>query len=82
MDDYFDVGSFSRAVSTRSPEAQKWFDRGLIWCYSFDFEEAARCFAKVSELDANCAIAYWGTAYASGPYYNKQWDKFDDVELP
>ena len=82
MDDYFDVGAFNRAVSTRSPQAQRWFNRGLIWCYSFAFEEAARCFEKVSELDANCAMAYWGTAYALGPYYNKQWDKFDTSELP
>jgi hypothetical protein len=29
--DYYDLGSYSRRVTTRSPEAQRWFDRGLVW---------------------------------------------------
>ena len=40
----YDPGTFSRAVSTRSAEAQRWFDRGLAWCYAFGHEEAGRCF--------------------------------------
>ena len=40
----YDLGTFSRAVSTRSAEAQRWFDRGLVWCYAFGHEEAVRCF--------------------------------------
>jgi len=81
VEDYFDIGSFCRDVSTESTHARTWFNRGLIWCYSFAFEEAARCFARASDADDNCAMAYWGTAYALGPYYNKQWHKFDPVDL-
>ena len=29
----FDLGSYSRPVTTSSPEAQLWFDRGLLWTY-------------------------------------------------
>ena len=45
----FDLGTYSRAISTRSPEAQRWFDIGLNWCYGFNQEEAIRCFEKVLE---------------------------------
>lgn len=39
--EYFDLGSFERQVTTSSEEAQIWFNRGLIWCYAFNHEEAA-----------------------------------------
>ena len=28
---YFDLGTYSRPVTTTAPEAQLWFDRGLVW---------------------------------------------------
>ena len=46
MSDYYDLGDFSRPVSTRSAEAQQWFDRGLIWTYGYHHEEAVECFKK------------------------------------
>ena len=79
-DEYFDLGTFHKPVSTSSPEAQKWFDRGLIWCYGFNHHEAAKCFEKASRSDPECAMAYWGIAYALGPNYNKPWNVFDDKE--
>ncbi|MGE0238559.1 MAG: tetratricopeptide repeat protein [Parvibaculaceae bacterium] len=81
MDDYYDLGSYSRGISTSSAEAQTWFDRGLAWCYSFNHEEAVRCFEKAAQADPRCAMAWWGIAYASGPNYNKQWKAFDVVDL-
>src|SRR6266699_3237926 len=69
----FDLGTYSRAVSTRSPEAQRWFDIGLNWCYGFNQEEAIRCFEKVLSFDPGCAMAHWGIAYAAGPFYNLTW---------
>ena len=77
----YDLGICSRNVSTRSAEAQRWFDRGLVWCYAFSHEEAVRCFRRAAEHDPDCAMAWWGIGYASGPYYNKPWEKFDPVEL-
>lgn len=39
MSDYYDLGMYSRPVTTSSSEAQVWFDRGLIWYYGFSREE-------------------------------------------
>jgi hypothetical protein len=78
---YYDLGHYGRTVTTASSEAQLWFDRGLVWCYGFNHEEAVRCFARAAEHDAGCAMAYWGIAYAAGPNYNKQWQSFDPVDL-
>ena len=81
MNDYYDLGSYSRPISTSSPEAQLWFDRGLLWCYGYNHEEAVRCFQKAAEADEGCAMAYWGVAYASGCNYNKKWEDFGEAEL-
>ena len=78
---YFDLGTFQRPISTTNPLAQLWFDRGLVWCYGFNRSEGLSCFKKAVAADPDCAIAYWGVAYASGAYYNKTWDFFDEKEL-
>jgi tetratricopeptide (TPR) repeat protein len=82
MTEYYDLGTYSRRVSTSSVDAQLWFDRGLRWCYGFNHEESVRCFRKTAEHDRDCAMAYWGIAYARGPNYNKAWEAFDEIELP
>jgi len=81
MHDYYDLGTYSRSVTTSSAQTQLWFDRGLMWCYGYNHDEAIRCFQKALEHDRNCAMAYWGIAYASGPNYNKRWDAFIEQEL-
>ena len=58
--DYYDLGNYSRPVTTNSAEAQRWFDRGLIWIYAYHHEEAILCFQKALEADNNCAMAHWG----------------------
>ncbi|KAF4222203.1 hypothetical protein CNMCM5878_006798 [Aspergillus fumigatiaffinis] len=78
---YFNLGSHHRSVSTGSKDAQLWFDRGLIWSYSFNHGEAERCFVRAVECDPNCVMALWGIAYAAGPNYNKAWRFFDQEDL-
>lgn len=78
---YFDLGRYQRSVDTASPEAQTWFDRGLVWTYAFNHEAAVECFERAIEADPDCAMAHWGLAYALGPNYNKPWEFFDEVEL-
>ncbi|MEM7195430.1 MAG: tetratricopeptide repeat protein [Pseudomonadota bacterium] len=80
--DYYNLGSYSRTVNTQSAEAQKWFDRGLLWVYSYNHEEAISCFEKALLEDSECAMAHWGIAYAIGPNYNKPWEAFEDEEKP
>ena len=36
---YYDLGTFTRAITTSSPEAQIWFDRGLNWVYAYNHQE-------------------------------------------
>ncbi|MFE7903224.1 hypothetical protein ACFU3E_38270 [Streptomyces sp. NPDC057424] len=81
MGDYYDLGTHSRTVTTSSDDAQLWFDRGLVWTYAFHHEEAVACFEKATEADPDCAMAYWGIAYALGPNYNKPWEFFEGEEL-
>ncbi len=78
---YYDLGSFHRPVDTAAPQAQVWFDRGLVWAYAFNHEEAVRCFERALEHDGDLAIARWGIAYAVGPNYNKAWEAFDPIDL-
>ena len=74
---YYDLGDFSRSITTNSPEAQLWFDRGLNWVYGYNHGEAVACFQKALEHDADCALAHWGIAYAAGPNYNLPWHLYD-----
>ena len=79
MSDYFDLGSYSRPASD-VPVAQSWFDRGLVWLFAYNHEEAIECFDKALEADPACALAHWGIAYAIGPNYNKGWEIFTPEE--
>jgi len=78
---YYDLGRHSRPVTTSSPEAQTWFDRGLVWTYGFNHEEAVYCFEQALRHDPDCAMAHWGVGYALGPNYNKPWEAFDEADL-
>lgn len=78
---YYDLGTYHRAVETPSEEAQLWFDRGLVWAYAFNHDEAIACFEKALSHDPLLSIARWGIAYAIGPNYNKAWDAFDPVDM-
>ncbi len=80
MTHYFDLGNHNFPISTSLVQAQRWFDRGLAWCYGFNHEEAARCFQNTITEDPTCAMGYWGIAYANGPFYNKPWDWYGELE--
>ncbi|MDE4096426.1 hypothetical protein [Phaeobacter gallaeciensis] len=77
MDFYYDLGTYSCPVTTGSAKAQLWFDRGLIWTYGYNHQEAATCFRRALAEDPACAMAHWGLAYASGPNYNMPWELHD-----
>jgi tetratricopeptide (TPR) repeat protein len=64
------LGNLHHPVSTKSKQAQEFFDQGLRLIYAFNHDEAARSFHKAAELDTSLAMAYWGIAEAVGPNYN------------
>ena len=66
----FELGSYSRPVSTRIAEAQKAFDQGLVWAFAFNHDEAERAFAESARLDPALAVAWWGIALVNGPHIN------------
>jgi tetratricopeptide (TPR) repeat protein len=78
--DRFDLGPHTRTISTTSPEAQRWFNLGLNWCYGFNRQEAIKCFRKALEVDPKCVMAHWGVAYAAGPFYNLAWHEYGKQE--
>lgn len=80
QEEYYNLGSYHRPITTKHPRAQTWFDRGLIWSYAFNHEESVECFERAIADDPDCTMAYWGLAYSLGPNYNKPWEFFDDQE--
>jgi tetratricopeptide (TPR) repeat protein len=65
-----DLGSHHHEITTKSPEAQRYFDQGLRLIYGFNHDEAERAFREAARLDPTCAMAWWGVAFALGPNYN------------
>src|SRR5438034_8683015 len=45
------LGNYHRAISAKSPEAQRWFDQGLRLTFAFNHEEAQRSFERAAEID-------------------------------
>jgi hypothetical protein len=67
---YDGLGSHSRKVTTKSAEAQRYFDQGLGFLHGFNHRAAIRAFQQAAELDPECAMAHWGIALACGPHIN------------
>lgn len=78
--DRFDLGAHKRKIATASPEAQRWFNLGLNWCFGFNQEEGVKCFRRALEFDPDCVMAHWGVAYGSGPFYNLVWRDLGEAE--
>jgi tetratricopeptide (TPR) repeat protein len=57
-------------VTTRSADAQKWFNQGIQLLYGFNHDEAIRSFEMAAQRDPSCAMAWWGSAYARGLHIN------------
>ncbi len=45
-----------------TPEAQKLFDRGMLYQHSFWYRASQKTFEDVLQADPECGIAYWGIA--------------------
>lgn len=72
-----DLGDHRAPITTAAPDAQRYFDQGLILSYGFNHAEAVRSFRAAQQLDPSCAMCFWGEAYALGPNINKPMDPAD-----
>ena len=64
------MGSHEHAITTVSPEAQLYFNQGLVIDFAFNHAESARSFRAAQTLDPDCAMCFWGEALALGPNIN------------
>lgn len=64
------LGTWSWPVSTASAQAQAYFDQGVKLMYAFTPPEARRSFQEARRRDPQCAMCWWGEAWALGPYFN------------
>ncbi|MCC7123265.1 MAG: hypothetical protein IT178_00340 [Acidobacteria bacterium] len=64
------LGTFHRPISSTDAEAQRFFDQGFQMMYAFARLDAVRSFREAWKRDPNCAICYWGEAWAWGSYLN------------
>ena len=67
---YDGLGKVHFPITTSSPEAQRYFDQGLSWAYNFNHAGAIVAFREAQRLDPNCAMCFWGEAFAHGPNIN------------
>jgi tetratricopeptide (TPR) repeat protein len=64
------LGNVDHPVSTKNPEAQKFFNQGLAYLFAFNHEEGVNSFRHAAELDPDLAMAYWGMSLGLGANYN------------
>ena len=68
------LGDYHRSITTKSEEAQAYFDQGLVLAYGFNHELAIQSFREALTRDPKCAMCYWGIAWALGPNINLPMD--------
>jgi tetratricopeptide (TPR) repeat protein len=64
-------GRLDFSISSPNTDARRWANQGLRLCYAFNHPEAIANFTKATELDPDCAMCYWGLAFAQGNNINQ-----------
>ena len=64
------LGDHHHPISSQNENAQAYFDQGFRLMYAFGKEDAVRSFREAWKHDPDCAICYWGEAWAWGSYLN------------
>src|SRR5690606_16116227 len=55
-------GTVHFPITTKSPEAQKFFSQGVAQMHSFWAREAERSFLQAAKLDPEAPMPHWGIA--------------------
>jgi tetratricopeptide (TPR) repeat protein len=71
------LGDLGFTITTANPDAQRWFNQGLVLIYGFNHDASERSFLKAIELDPECAMCWWGAAIVIGPNINATMDPAD-----
>ena len=64
------LGPYAFKISSPNEEAQQFFDQGIQLMFAFAKVDAVRSFCESWTRDPDCAICYWGEAWAWGSYLN------------
>ena len=64
------LGPLTWPVTTSSTLAQQLFDQGMQLRWSYNVNEASRSMASARRADPDCAMCYWGEAFALGSFLN------------
>lgn len=64
------LGSYEWKITTNSEQAQNYFKQGMQLRWAYNMNEAARSMAEARRLDPECAMCYWGEAFALGSFLN------------
>ena len=67
---YEGLGTHSRKITGTTPEAQRYFDQGVAFVHGFNHDEGLRAMQQAAALAPECAMAWWGVAFACGPHIN------------
>jgi len=59
------TGAVHFPVTTKSSQAQRFFDQAVGQLHGFWYFESERSFRTVAALDPGCAMAYWGMAMSN-----------------
>ena len=64
------TGPLTRDITTAYPDAQAYFDQGLQFMYAFTLPNALESFEEAQRRDPDCAMCFFGEAWARGPFLN------------
>ena len=64
------MGDYHMPITTGDPDAQRYFDQGMVLAFGFNHAESIRSFRAAQTLDPQCAMCFWGEALATGPNIN------------
>jgi tetratricopeptide (TPR) repeat protein len=63
-------GDHTHKITTANPKTQQYFDQGIRLLFGFNHAEAIRSFREAARLDPDCAMCWWGVAFALGSNIN------------
>jgi tetratricopeptide (TPR) repeat protein len=70
------MGSSDFKITSKSPEAQRFFNQGISQLYAFWFHEAERSFMQAAALDPEAAMAHWGIALSAAGDFRPAYQSF------